>query len=143
MCPNTRERPGQESGSFLKKRTKKLLLLWRTLPDRTATATQKSFASFLQKRRLFPLPSGPSFGFLPLGWERPLSNAKPSRLKEREHRERLRATCRLMVDRIASVHETEVGACVGRLDDEDILRLNQTVLLFLRLAISPRTKPAA
>jgi hypothetical protein len=29
----------KESGSFLKKRTKKLLLLGRTLPDRSVTAT--------------------------------------------------------------------------------------------------------
>jgi hypothetical protein len=41
-----------ESSSFLKKRTKKLLRLGGALPERAATATQKSFASFLQKRRL-------------------------------------------------------------------------------------------
>jgi NodT family efflux transporter outer membrane factor (OMF) lipoprotein len=41
----------KESSSFLKKRTKKLLRLGRTLPEKPATATQKSFASFLQKRR--------------------------------------------------------------------------------------------
>jgi hypothetical protein len=35
----------EASSSFLKKRTKKLLLLGLTLPDRTATATEKSFAS--------------------------------------------------------------------------------------------------
>jgi hypothetical protein len=46
------------SSSFLKKRTKKLLFLWRTVPDRTATAMKKSFASFLQKRSL-PLPFCP------------------------------------------------------------------------------------
>jgi hypothetical protein len=43
--------PPKGRRSFLKKRTKKLLPLWPALPDRTATASQKSFASFLQKRR--------------------------------------------------------------------------------------------
>ncbi len=52
----------------------------------------------------------------------------------------LRATCCLMVDRITTVPKSKVGARVGRLDDEDILRLNQAVLVFLGLAISPRTK---
>ncbi len=54
----------------------------------------------------------------------------------------LRAACRLMVDKITTVPKTKVGARVGRLDDEDILRLNQAVLVFLGLAVSPRTKAA-
>jgi hypothetical protein len=37
--------------SFLKKRSKKLLFPWRALPDESATALQKFFASFFQKRR--------------------------------------------------------------------------------------------
>jgi hypothetical protein len=32
----------------------------------------------------------------------------------------------------------KVGARVGRLDDEDIVRLNQAVIVFLGLAVSPR-----
>jgi hypothetical protein len=40
------------SSSFLEKRAKKRLLLGRALPDNSATATQKSFASFLQKEDL-------------------------------------------------------------------------------------------
>ena len=52
----------------------------------------------------------------------------------------LRAACRLMVDKISTVPKTEVGARVGRLDDEDIPRLNQAVLVFLGLAVSPRTR---
>ncbi len=52
----------------------------------------------------------------------------------------LRAACRLMVDKIFTVPKTKVGAHVGRLDDEDILRLNQAALVFLGLAVSPRTK---
>jgi len=55
----------------------------------------------------------------------------------------LRAACRLMVDKITTVPKTKVGALVGRLDDEDILRLNQAVLVFFGLAVSPRTKQGA
>jgi mRNA interferase MazF len=54
----------------------------------------------------------------------------------------LRAPCRLMVDKITTVPKTKVGARVGRLDDEDIIRLNQAVLVFLGLAVSPRSKAA-
>jgi mRNA interferase MazF len=55
----------------------------------------------------------------------------------------LRAVCRLMVDKITTVPKSKVGARVGRLDDEDILRLNQAVLVFLGLAVSPKTKQVA
>lgn len=55
----------------------------------------------------------------------------------------LRTACCLMVDKITTVPKTKVGARVGRLDDEDILRLNQAVLVFLGLAVSPKTKQAA
>src|SRR3984957_943945 len=55
----------------------------------------------------------------------------------------LRAICRLMVDKITTVPKSKVGARIGRLDDEDILRLNQAVLVFLGLAGSPRTKREA
>jgi mRNA interferase MazF len=53
----------------------------------------------------------------------------------------LRAVCRLMADKITTVPKTKVGARIGRLDDEDILRLNLAVLVFLGLAASPRAKP--
>ena len=52
----------------------------------------------------------------------------------------LHAPCRLMVDKISTVPKTKVGERVGRLDDTDILRLNQAVLVFLGLAVSPRAK---
>ncbi len=55
----------------------------------------------------------------------------------------LQATCRLMVDKITTVPKTKVGARVGRLDDEDILRLNQAVFVFLGLAVSPRAERTA
>ena len=50
----------------------------------------------------------------------------------------LRATCRLMVDKITTVSKSKVGARVGRLDAEDLARLNQAMLVFLGLAVSPR-----
>jgi mRNA interferase MazF len=52
----------------------------------------------------------------------------------------LHATCRLMVDKITTLPKTKVGTHVGRLDDEDILRLNQAMLVFLGLAVSPRAR---
>ena len=62
---------------------------------------------------------------------------------EPNDRNGLRATCHLMVDKITTVPKTKVGSRVGRLDDEDILRLNQAVLVFLGLAVSARTKHEA
>jgi mRNA interferase MazF len=62
---------------------------------------------------------------------------------EPNERNGLRSACRLMLDKIATVPKSKVGARVGRLDDEDILRLNQALLVFLGLAISPRTKQDA
>jgi len=46
----------------------------------------------------------------------------------------LRVPSRLMVDKIATVPKSKVGARVGRLENGDILRLNQAVLVFLGLA---------
>jgi mRNA interferase MazF len=57
---------------------------------------------------------------------------------EPNQRNGLRASCRLMVDKITTVPKSRIGARVGRLDDEDILRLNQAALVFLGLADSPR-----
>jgi mRNA interferase MazF len=51
----------------------------------------------------------------------------------------LRATCCLMVDKITTVPKSKAGARIGRLGDEDILRLNQALLVFLGLAVSPKT----
>jgi mRNA interferase MazF len=62
---------------------------------------------------------------------------------EPNERNGLRAACRLMVDKITTVSKTKIGARIGRLDDEEILRLNQAVLVFLGLAVSPRTKQEA
>lgn len=54
----------------------------------------------------------------------------------------LRIRCHLMVDKVTTVPKSKVGAHIGRLDDEDILRLNRAVLVFLGLAASPGIKKA-
>ena len=59
---------------------------------------------------------------------------------EPNERNGLRVPCRLMVDKVTTVPKSKVGAQIGRLDDEDVLRLNQAVLVFLGLATSPRIK---
>lgn len=46
----------------------------------------------------------------------------------------LRAICRLMVDKITTVPKAKAGARVGCLADEDMLRLNRAVLVFLGIA---------
>ena len=51
----------------------------------------------------------------------------------------LRSPSRLMVDKITTVPKSKVGERIGRLDDEDVVRLNQAVMVFLGLAVSPRT----
>ena len=50
------------------------------------------------------------------------------------------ATSRLMVDKFTTVPKSKVGAQIGRLDDEDILRLNRAILVFLGLANSSRAR---
>ncbi len=61
---------------------------------------------------------------------------------EPSERNGLHSSSRLMVDKIATVPKSKIGERIGRLDDEDILQLNQAVLVFLGLAVSPRTKSA-
>jgi mRNA interferase MazF len=46
----------------------------------------------------------------------------------------LRAVCRLMVDKITTVPKSKIGARVGRLADEDMVRLNRAVLVSLGIA---------
>jgi mRNA interferase MazF len=62
---------------------------------------------------------------------------------EPNERNGLHMACRLMVDKITTVPKSKVGSHIGRLDDEDILRLNQAILMFLGLAVSPRTRRGA
>jgi mRNA interferase MazF len=46
----------------------------------------------------------------------------------------LRAASRLMVDKITTVSKDKLGEHVGTLDDQDVVRLNQALLVFLGLA---------
>jgi mRNA interferase MazF len=39
-----------------------------------------------------------------------------------------------MIDKITTVAKTKIGTKIGRLNDEDIVRLNRAVLVFLGLA---------
>src|SRR5689334_6168795 len=50
---------------------------------------------------------------------------------EPNERNGLRAPGRLEVDKITTVPKTKLGALLGRLDDEAMLRLNQARLVFL------------
>ena len=61
---------------------------------------------------------------------------------EPNERNGLRIPCHLMVDKVTTVPKSKIGAHIGRLDDEDILRLNRAVLVFLGLATSPGIKKA-
>lgn len=49
----------------------------------------------------------------------------------------LKSTCRIMVDKITTVSKARLGKRVGRLDDEDLVRLNRALVVFLGLADSP------
>ncbi len=55
----------------------------------------------------------------------------------------LRRISWLMVDKIVTVPRARVGRRIGRLGDEDVLRLNRAMLVFLGLAASPRSRSAA
>jgi mRNA interferase MazF len=52
----------------------------------------------------------------------------------------LRALCRILVDKITTVPKSKIGRHVGRLDDEDVVRLNRAMLVFLGLAGSSRVR---
>lgn len=46
----------------------------------------------------------------------------------------LQSTCRLMIDKVTTVPKKRLGRKIGRLDDDDILRLNRALVVFLGLA---------
>ena len=46
----------------------------------------------------------------------------------------LRVSSRLMVDKITTVSRTKIGTQLGRLEDQDMLRLNRAVLVLLGIA---------
>ena len=55
----------------------------------------------------------------------------------------LHLASRLMVDKITTVPKSKLGKRIGRLDDRDVVRLNQAILVFLGLTVSPRAKLTA
>jgi mRNA interferase MazF len=85
--------------------------------DRTDSITICAFTTDPTEAPLFRLPVDPS-----------ASNG-------------LRAVCRLMVDKITTVPRSKVGARVGRLADEDMVRLNRAVLVFLGIAAPHEDEP--
>jgi mRNA interferase MazF len=42
------------------------------------------------------------------------------------------------VDKISTVPKAKVATRVGRLEEEDIVRVNQAMMVFLGMALSPR-----
>ena len=53
---------------------------------------------------------------------------------EANERNGLQTICSLMVDKITTVPKTKIGHQVGRLDTEDMVRLDRAVLVFLGFA---------
>ena len=53
---------------------------------------------------------------------------------EPSNRNGLKVVSHLMVDKITTVPKARVGAHIGRLDDEDMVRLNRAVLVFMGFA---------
>jgi mRNA interferase MazF len=56
----------------------------------------------------------------------------------------LNSACRLMVDKITTVPKSKLGARIGRLGDEDLVRFNRAAIIFLGLAapVRSRRKPS-
>jgi mRNA interferase MazF len=59
---------------------------------------------------------------------------------EPNERNGLRAVSNLMVDKLTTVPRNKLGSRIGRLDDEDMVRLNQAMVVFLGLARSARSR---
>jgi mRNA interferase MazF len=51
----------------------------------------------------------------------------------------LRSQSRLMVDKLMTVSREKLGERVGKLADQDIVRLNRGIMVFLGLAGSPQS----
>jgi mRNA interferase MazF len=60
---------------------------------------------------------------------------------EASERNGLRVVSSLMVDKLTTVPRSKLGSRIGRLDDEDMVRLNQAMVVFLGLARSARARP--
>jgi mRNA interferase MazF len=63
-------------------------------------------------------------------------------LIEPSERNGLDRPSRLMVDKITTVRRARLGTALGRLDDEDLVRLNRAVLVFLGFTGPSRTSAA-
>ena len=50
------------------------------------------------------------------------------------HQNGLRNPCRIMVDKVINIPRRKVGGHIGRLSDEDMLRLNRALVVFLGVA---------
>ena len=83
--------------------------------DATASVTICAFTSDPTEAALFRLPVEPT---------------DENGLKNRS---------RLMVDKITTVPRSKVGSRVGRLGDEDLVRLNRAAMVFLGLASAARS----
>ncbi len=78
--------------------------------DATASVTVCVFTTDPTEAPLFRLPITPS------------------------ERNGVRLVSRLMVDKLTTVSKERLGERIGRLDDEDVIRLNRAILVFLGLA---------
>ena len=83
--------------------------------DATASVTICAFTTDPTEAALFRLPVEPS------------------------EENRLSARSSLMVDKLTTVPKRKVGLLVGRLGDEDVVRLNRAMMVFLGLAGAPRS----
>jgi mRNA interferase MazF len=45
-----------------------------------------------------------------------------------------------MADKITSIPRSKLGSRMGRLDDDDVVRLDRAMLVFLGLAVTPRKR---
>lgn len=52
----------------------------------------------------------------------------------------LTSASRLMVDKVTTVRRSSLGYRIGRLSDGDQLRMNRALMVFLGLAVSPRSR---
>jgi len=52
-----------------------------------------------------------------------------------DERNGLREPSRLMADKITTVTKTKLGARIGQLDDDDLVRLNRAMVVFLGLGL--------
>jgi mRNA interferase MazF len=78
--------------------------------DATASVTVCVFTTDATEAPLFRLPVTPS------------------------DRNGLRSVSRLMVDKLTTVSKERLGERIGRLDEQDVVRLNRAILVFLGLA---------